>query len=545
MARNSRRTHRASDMESDPMARLIDRNAANRLPDLNMTAAVRYGYDEMNWEEEEGYYDEEFADDEGSEAFYNNNDDEDYDNYDDYGDARDSILWLIRRYSAYYLAKARDHLNPYLVGVFLLGLLFSVLLGVICQRAGLLGGRDLATTQQHLGLDFSKEMTPLWDDYRDILTDAEYETWFDGVDAATKIIDEMVDAVPKNKYPPLSVSALRDQVNERAAALKRAATEFDQFVGARAAMVRRMLRKSEFRPRSVDGKVLDGFSDSPKGVSGLRYLELGLGRTSEEEEEEKKSSSKNDAPPINTTETLSLLADTAYRLVQSISQLQTDLWKPEDIDWDHGSVANAVSAAAKAERAFIGALTRMSTKGHLWTAGASADTMRTLEEKVDLLGKQYVRMQGRVDRIRDAFDAQYRSAQDKIHAASVHNDDSSRSSTTAATTTTTTTDVEDNEYLLAWGKLVADLLESWVTLSLDTQEGLLISMRKSEIQALSTAEEGKQQQQPTRSASWDQWKRRNCGGTSCYDAEGGGGWSLPGRGRSSGTGTGTGTGTGK
>ncbi|KAI1389180.1 uncharacterized protein F4822DRAFT_405252 [Hypoxylon trugodes] len=69
------------------------------------------------------------------------------------------------------------------------------------------------------------------------------------------------------------------------------------------------------------------------------------------------------------------------------------------------------------------------------------------------------------------------------------------------------------EALVIWRQSLRNLMQNWGALLINSPQGVLYLLRKQEVGSGLTDE-----------VSWEKWKQRNCGGTSCYDVAGLGNW---------------------
>jgi hypothetical protein len=77
--------------------------------------------------------------------------------------------------------------------------------------------------------------------------------------------------------------------------------------------------------------------------------------------------------------------------------------------------------------------------------------------------------------------------------------------------------LEKETKTLEWMKTAEELLRVWGAVLMDLQEGLLITIRHDDVAHDMTLKAGNSSTEVDYDASWDAWKKRNCGGTYCYD----------------------------
>ncbi|KAI0412880.1 hypothetical protein F5X98DRAFT_391389 [Xylaria grammica] len=170
---------------------------------------------------------------------------------------------------------------------------------------------------------------------------------------------------------------------------------------------------------------------------------------------------------------LAALATAAHRITEDIVRTHTELFEC----WDPAHVH--IREALRAERAVIKSLRKASPRGGVWTTRHSvalpllARRMDKLEQTHEAMCKPLERLQG-----------QFPSEEPMIIGSEA-----------------------------AWLGDVGELLRGWATAYMDVQEGVLHMLRRGDVK-----------NKPRRrypSSSWGEWKRRNYGGTSCFDERGG------------------------
>ncbi|KAI8634469.1 hypothetical protein F5Y19DRAFT_212052 [Xylariaceae sp. FL1651] len=179
-------------------------------------------------------------------------------------------------------------------------------------------------------------------------------------------------------------------------------------------------------------------------------------------------------------QTLAALTRSARRITEELVRAHADLFEARNGALEFAARVH-VFAAENAERGFMGRLKSRSLKNCLWTEQL-AKALPTLKKRMDKLRYQHEGMKAGLEWLQGQFS---RDAEESLSA-------------------------KDQ---LVWLKRAKELLQTRAAVLMDVQEGVLFAVRRKEL-------EGKDREKVDYGALWEQWKNRNCGGTSCYDPQG-------------------------
>jgi hypothetical protein len=344
---------------------------------------------------------------------------------------------------------------------------------------------SLYTSTSLYNLDKSSTMTPFWRDYHDILTSAEdYSNWFEDADDSQHAINIMwaVQPPPAAQHEEAAYTRTQKLIESRAQHLKSARAEWSEFLHRQAHLVGDMASSGALWRVYVDGQPLNSTEVSKLGEDWAAIVQrfetlppsprssepdleaIAHGRVGEEEKEKK--TLKN--------QTFSALTLSTRRITDELRRGHNELFA----DW--GPIHEHVHEAQDAEKAFIGRLRSSSSKGSLWTA-RHATALPQLKKRLDGLRKQHKRMNSTLELLQERF------SQDVVE--------------------------KKKQDQTAWLNSAKELLQGWATILMDTQEGVLFMLRRQDLKL-----QGLGRSDSDYDASWKEWKSRNCGGTSCYDA---------------------------
>ncbi|KAI1636230.1 hypothetical protein F4809DRAFT_663073 [Biscogniauxia mediterranea] len=321
-------------------------------------------------------------------------------------------------------------------------------------------------------LNFTAEMAPFWGAYRDVLASARYDGWFDGVDAAGAAIDQLMAGVPRpangsdddddDEQAAGRRTLLRGLVARRAAALDMARHEYDVFLATRARQVREMLGTASLWRVYVEDRLLGPGSDSSNETDKMTF-------------------ETNYTVAHFDNQTYAALTLSARRMAEELAAANRKLWKPGGVGLE--AIGRAVVHVARAgEDKLVPLLLEASpARAHLWTREHAA-AMRALVGRMERARWQYEGLRAGTEWFVRRFTQDLRSSLDR------------------------------REDLLVWVQSAGEIVRAWASLLMDTQEGVLISLRREELAGANLTTE------PDYHKSWEEWKGRNCGETSCYDA---------------------------
>ncbi|KAI1506423.1 hypothetical protein F5X99DRAFT_423093 [Biscogniauxia marginata] len=341
-------------------------------------------------------------------------------------------------------------------------------------------GRERGFSTKPYPLNFTAEMAPFWNAYRDILADPGYESWFDDVDAASAAIEQMWEAVsppPPGHKNTAAYAVLQELIARRSSALAMARAEYDDFLAARARAVRSMIGSGSLWRVYVDGKFGVGGSGSRNGNANTTTT----GVSAEQWREAAAHFEANFTLPAFDNQTHAALTLSARRVVDELARAHRELWKPSQVGGLEVIARAIVHIAASGERGLVPRLRAASPKGYLWGARHAA-AMPALVRRMQRVRRQHDDLRGGLEWFFRRFTRELVFARGR------------------------------REDLLVWVQSTAELVQKWAEVLMDTQEGVLRALRRAELA-------GQDATKIDYNKSWESWKSRNCGGTSCYDAQ--------------------------
>ncbi|KAI1396678.1 hypothetical protein F4819DRAFT_121059 [Hypoxylon fuscum] len=340
------------------------------------------------------------------------------------------------------------------------------------------------------GSDFIDSLKPFWDGCGTILLDSvEFESWFKDVEANTVVIDTMLAAVPLsydadpvgNDY--VAIPTIEKEIRERTASLAKAKEEFDGFLKTRTRIIHNVFSNSTMWQYYADGGEDVNFL-----VALTRYL------ASKIAQEDSLAGGEISKLTANEVETYSGVRDQASNIVRKIIQVQYNIWHRDIAGLALGQHLAAARAHVRDARIYedqiVSTLQRKSGKKHLWRLGERGDAMYQLWTRLDKLQLEHNRMLGSLHWV-------------KNHKAIAGANPFKREAKS----------LKKEAY--EWCHRLTGLLNNWGTLLKTSHQGTLFMLRRSELNATVDS--------PSTfdvDGSWQAWKNRNCGGTTCYDAGG-------------------------
>lgn len=354
---------------------------------------------------------------------------------------------------------------------------------------GATGG--LLSQQQQMWRDFAHFLTTRSGSF-DVDDDVS-NNWFADVDVATPAILTMwvAQPVPSPATDESSAEyrAARGRIEARVRQVRRARAAWERFQGNRDRVVAELIRFGTAPRIYIDGQLVGDAAAAeierdatalarPLGVSGLRQLgfervnitgSVGVtGRGPDGEEGEGREEGLRFEE--QSFDTLRLVGQGVIGVLERAHALLFE-------DWN--ALQTHVQEAQGFENEFIEKLLQGSARSDAWTARL-AISLRVLQRRVE-----------RVQRTREAIQAALAQIQEEFSGARL----------------------EGKEGRRAVMRRTRVLLHGWAKLVMDVQEGLLFTLRRRE--ALSWGQ-GQVRNASTYEATWEEWKGRNCGGTSCY-----------------------------
>ncbi|RWA07960.1 hypothetical protein EKO27_g7145 [Xylaria grammica] len=236
-----------------------------------------------------------------------------------------------------------------------------------------------------------------------------------------------------------------------------ARTEWGRFLDVRDRLVRDVVGANWYSRVHADGESADEGGTQWGWTTAAQGHEIVDGKTGDSEEGGR---------------ILAALATTAHRTTGDIVRTHTELFESWDLAHVH------IREALRAERALIRSLCKASPKGEVWTT-RHAVALPLLARRMDKLEPTHEAMREPLERLQDQFPSEGPM-------------------------------IIESE--ATWLEDVEELLRGWATAYMDVQEGVLHMLRRRDVK--------KQPRRRYPSSSWGEWKRRNCGGTSCFDERG-------------------------
>ncbi|KAI1329288.1 hypothetical protein F5Y16DRAFT_418145 [Xylariaceae sp. FL0255] len=349
---------------------------------------------------------------------------------------------------------------------------------------------DPASKRQNKNLSpFKASLAPFWRSYRDILTsNVVYETYFDPVDEATGAINKMWASIPSpdSHLEELNYNMTRTEIRYRENNIVIAKNEWNRFLAARAILLRDLVGSGGLWRVYENGKLAAGDRATMGGKLEILRPDTSSSTSSSNadspgaKQENVGDASQRNEPPAQKAldrQTLAALTMFARRILEELSDAHSILFK-EQLDQPH--FMTALEAARTQETSFVGGLRSRSSNGVATWTGTHAVSLRELQKRLqtNVLDKR--------DEMKVALEAlRERFSEKKMEE-------------------------EEPMGYQAWLSDAKELLQSWATVLIDAQEGVLFSLRTKELENVWPGPVDYK-------ASWDTWKTRNCGRTSCYD----------------------------
>ncbi|KAI1754939.1 hypothetical protein F4782DRAFT_492080 [Xylaria castorea] len=345
-------------------------------------------------------------------------------------------------------------------------------------------GREEQAHEAPRVMNTTSQMTPFWHDYRQLVTAVEdYDDWFADVDAATHAIDTMWARVLANDeewhehYQRL--------ISSRARRLDLARAHWRKFVDNRERVIVGLVGSAGALWRVyVDGRPVD---DAKAGELSKRWTSIlsnssdamdieSLAYQKKVKEEEKGNGTSSS---FQDEEGFAALRFSTCRITEELVHTHAELFKDLDAAYAHVREAEDVDRELKD---LIGQMTRGWFEKGFWTSqmaisvGKLTRRMQKLRDKRETMaiGLEWLQIQ---------FPEDIESSPEKIADRA------------------------------AWLENAKKLLHEWAAGLLDVQEGVLFLLRRRELPR-------EKRLIFNYVTTWEAWKSRNCGGTSCYNAPG-------------------------
>ncbi|GAP88625.1 hypothetical protein SAMD00023353_3300820 [Rosellinia necatrix] len=346
----------------------------------------------------------------------------------------------------------------------------------------------------------------------------DYSDWFAGADAATRAIDAELASLPPPPPPPPRPSSRagdgdgdgdgvrdceaeaayerdRGLVEARARHLRLARGEWDAFQTTRERLVGALAGAGpQWRAYAyayADDRPVPSSPPSAvwraAGVGGRRCRRLGgdffnattkaAAVDGEKKEEEERRDECEDGH--REARGRAALVRSARCVVGELGRTRAELFAAWDPAQTH------LRAAAEAEDAFVGGLVRRGggrPRSTVWAAAWTGVALRELQGRMRTLGQRNETMATALEALREGGLGGGGGGE----GGEGDDDDSS---------------VENAK----------ELLRAWSEVLMDAQEGVLYMLRRRDVRGRPRGVAGQE-------GSWEAWKSRNCGSTSCYEA---------------------------
>ncbi|KAI1129853.1 hypothetical protein F5Y10DRAFT_143492 [Nemania abortiva] len=319
-----------------------------------------------------------------------------------------------------------------------------------------------------------------WRDYADLMSANEhYEDWFVDVDEATEALEIMNSAVqpPETKLPlheEISYNARKNLTMARSQRLEKIRWEWKGFTRTRERLIAEIVRSAASGYVSANGQVIN---DTRTGEIG-KYWAAVMRRLFE--------SSSLPSPNAILSTDLKIIANwtiegpwaTMTHPVDNHSYDALTLAARailEDAAITHAWLFRAwdikgnVAAALGHERTALQPLLKHSLRNNVWEQ-RQHNALPALTNRLIRLEKLYYDVESSLVRLRDKFSSEPHTP-------------------------------EGPDAMARYENMAKELLKGWATALLDIEEGVLFMLRRRSI------------------GTWEDWKSRNCGGTSCYNAQ--------------------------
>ncbi|KAI0007503.1 hypothetical protein F4779DRAFT_619491 [Xylariaceae sp. FL0662B] len=341
--------------------------------------------------------------------------------------------------------------------------------------------------------NFTAAMGPFWASYRAMLL-GEHEGLFAEVDAAGRAIDALRDALPPGEKKEEEDDdddvhgVIEKGVQGRELALAMARAEFDRFLAARERAVRDIIGNSTLWHRGADSQLVGVGS---RGAGFMFHIAEQFWTTAGKSNDTAFRVEKN-ALEKSDNKTLAALAESSKWLMEQLMETHFALWRQADYQGLQYAGRIYAAAALASEKKFLPLLKEESSRtAEVWKPAYDSATEK-LKTRLEGLGEEHEEMQKSL-----------RALWGRFQWETLRN----------APPEDVCSPEADMQEIRVWARAARDMLQTWATLLMDAQEGVLFSLRKKEL-------ETKNRTTLDFDASWDEWKKRNCGGTSCYAASG-------------------------
>ncbi|KAI1087853.1 hypothetical protein F5B19DRAFT_45784 [Rostrohypoxylon terebratum] len=316
--------------------------------------------------------------------------------------------------------------------------------------------------------DISGVTAPFWEGYQTLFDDYNLMApLFSDVAANSKIIETMMDALPlsreagteDNTFVFKHLARYKRRINNRQKYVDNAKEAFLDYVSLRHELLR----------KSLSNKVIwHWYSDNAEEVKFLSSL------------------TGNKAH--NMTESWFEAAEIARYSALQFFEVFQKIWNHENAGGELGKylalMNENLASAIVHEDAVVQGLAAKSPKGHLWSYRQTSRVLRRLKERVVALQGAHINIQ--IGLIRINFVHENMPGIDNGFASY-------------------------RESAAAWAHGVDAMLTGWEKFLFRSDLGVLFATRREHLKATNKTSADEIE------TSWEAWKGRNCGGTSCYE----------------------------
>lgn len=355
--------------------------------------------------------------------------------------------------------------------------------------------------------EVSQQQQRMWRGFADFLTarrgsfegsDEISNNWFVDVDNATSAILVMWVAqpipTPVTDESSAAYQATRNRIEARTRQVRRARAAWERFLETREHVIADLIQSGTAPRIYVDGQLVVGAKAAAiekrtnrmlklLGMPGIREMDFGGvdstdsvtvtdNGVSNGEEGEGKGESEGERSRYE-ERALDALRLMEEGVIEILERAHARLFE----DWD--VLVTHVQGAENIEKEFIPGLLKGSARRDAWTSPLLM-SLRLLRRRVERVQQTRDAMQIALARIREEFSGAR---------------------------------LEEREDRLAEMRRAKRLLQGWMNLMTGVQEGVLFTLRRKEVESWDPG----LRNASTYEATWEAWKSRNCGGTSCYD----------------------------
>ncbi|KAI1440698.1 hypothetical protein F5Y02DRAFT_340419 [Annulohypoxylon stygium] len=321
--------------------------------------------------------------------------------------------------------------------------------------------------------DIAGAIDPFWVAHETIFDDSNaMAPLFTDVAANSKIIDTMMESMPlsrepgpnekPNERPRIFMRLFRDRIKERRQHIEKAKDAFITY-----ASIRQMLLR-----KSLSDKFLwHWYSDNVEDVKFIRDII-------------RFSENKTDGIQESWIEAEEIVRDSAFKFMDAIGTIWHQGNASQDLDKALFQMNDHLERAAVHEDSFVRRLSTKSRKGHLWSHRQTSHVLTQLRARVTAL--QDARLQIQLSLIKTGY--AYTEPPGKGNGFETY-----------------------EESAIAWARAIDAYLTGWEKFVFGSDQGVLFVTRREHLKDMKNLSSAAVE------SSWEAWKGRNCGGTSCYE----------------------------